>query len=144
AVPDFHVMLDNRERPDAHVVSDSVRFTDVHLVSGLKVSPDDVARVDHRMRPDDGVVTDASLEFSFTCAARRRPDNTEVFDNRVVSENDVVEESVSAHDASPSLQRRGRKRSWTSLSVSIDTYRAVINSRDLRPSRPSTSAAFFV
>ena len=77
-------------------------------------------------------------------AARRRADNAVGFDRRAFAKRHVFVQDEGLHDAIPSRHFLGLKRICTSLSVSTDSYNAVISSSERRPARPSTSAAFLV
>src|SRR5688572_28433911 len=115
------VMFDDRQRADAHVVADFIRFADVDLVAGLEVAADDVARIQHRVRADDRSVTDRRWQFPVRRSAWRRADDAEIFDRGVRAEMDVPINPRRAHEASPRRHFFGRKRSCTSMFVSMDS-----------------------
>jgi len=70
AISDQNMMFNNCARSYTDIIADHVTLSHRHPVSGLKAPPNLIAGVDHRMRPDEGTLTDHGLQVTRLMSTR--------------------------------------------------------------------------
>src|SRR5688572_14471039 len=126
---------------DEHdTVRDHAVLADLHQLADERVGLHFRARSDRDALLDLDERTDEDIIREPAAVQIGRLDDRHVAAERHVHEGRLPDAGL-AHARAPRRHRLGRKRSATSLPVSIDSYMALMSSRLLRPSRPSTSCS---
>src|SRR6185437_15967858 len=119
---------------------DEAILTDGHELADERMRLHTRSRADHGTLLDLGERADEAIVANSAAVEVAGFDDLDPGAERHVTNPDLMKFG-GAHDATPRRLSLGAKCNATSWPVSIDSYSAVINSRLLRPSRPSTRAA---